>query len=79
MILYGLDFLNRHDDLVIGSNERSWRVDVLFDRFGQIYPYKLAEFGQNALGNDFAKHDHMHNFQYPFKSGGGRGLFVFHK
>ena len=33
--------------MIIGSNERSRRIDVPFDKFGQNRPPEMAEFGQN--------------------------------
>ena len=38
-------------DLVIGSNERSWSVDVPFDHFGQKHPTgsgQLVKIAQNS-------------------------------
>ena len=37
-----------HRDLVIGSNERSWSVDVPFDHFGQKHPTGSCQIGQNS-------------------------------
>ena len=41
--------------LVIGSNERSRRVDVPFDSFGQIWPTSGGEMGQNCRKSGFSK------------------------
>ena len=40
-------------DLGIGSNERSWRVDVSFDSFGQIRPPERADFGKMSKNSVF--------------------------
>ena len=34
--------------MVIGSNERPWRVDVPFDSFGRIRPSEVGEIGKIA-------------------------------
>ena len=34
--------------MVIGSNERSWSVDVPFDHFGQKHPTGSGQIGQNS-------------------------------
>ena len=34
--------------MVIGSNERSWPVDVPFDHFGQKHPTGSGQIGQNS-------------------------------
>ena len=41
----------------IGSYERYWPVDVPFERFGQIRPPKMAEFGQNVENSCFSKQE----------------------
>ena len=35
-----------HRDLVIGSNERAWSVDVPFDHFGYKHPTGICQIGQ---------------------------------
>ena len=64
--------------MVIGSNERSWSVDVPFDHFGQKHPTgirnnwpKIAVFIENIFK--------IYKYLNPFEFGGGWGLFVFHK
>ena len=64
--------------MVIGSNERSWSVDVPFDYFGQkIRPevVKLAQKIAVFIENIFK----IYKNPYPFEFGGGWSLFVFHK
>ena len=41
-----------HRDLVIGSNERSWFVDVPFDHFGQKHPTGSCKIDQSELISD---------------------------
>ena len=57
----------------IGSYERSWRIDVPIDSCGQRRLAKIAH------SFEFPKQGHIRDSQYPFESGGGWGLFVFHK
>ena len=52
--LYGLELLNGRD-LVIGSNERSWSVDVPFDHFGQKHPTGSGQSGQKSPNSGFSR------------------------
>ena len=64
--------------MVIGSNKKSWSVDVPFDHFGQKTPdRKLSNWPKIAIfiENKFL----IYKNPYPFELGGGWGLFVFHK
>ena len=64
--------------MVIGSNERSWSVDVPFAHFGKkTRDRKLAKWPKIAvfMENIFQ----IYKNPYPFEFGGGWGLFVFHK
>ena len=47
--------------------------------FFQIRPLEMAEIGQNVQKQLFSKHGHIQDSKYPLESGGGWGLFVFHK
>ena len=44
-----------HRDLVTGSNERSWSVDVPFDNFGQKHPTGSCQIGQNSQKSGFSR------------------------
>ena len=60
-----------HIDLVIGSNERSWSVDVPFDNFGQKHPTGSCQISQKIavfIENIFIQKP------CPFELGGGWGL-----
>ena len=64
-------------DLGIGSSERYWPVEVPFDSFCQIRPLEMTKNSKKNSG--FSKHGHIRDSKYPLESGGGWGLFVFHK
>ena len=66
-------------DVGVSANERPWRMDVPFDTLGQIRPPYIVRNWPNAQSCDFPKHVHIGDSQYPFESGRGWGLFVFHK
>ena len=42
-------------DLVIGSNERSWPVDVHFHHFGQNTPPEVVELAKIAQNSGFSR------------------------
>ena len=46
-----------HRDLVIGSNERSWSVDVPFDHFGQNTLPEVVKLTKIAQNSGFSRHE----------------------
>ena len=63
--------------MVIGSNQRSWSVDVPFDHFDQNTPPEVVKLAKIAvfIENIFK----ICKKTYPFEFRGGWGLLVFHK
>ena len=53
--------------ILIGSNEKSWRIDVPFNRFDEIRPTPAGAFGQNGKKLIFSKHEKYENIQSPFE------------
>ena len=41
--------------MVIGSNERSWSVDVPFDHFGQKHPTEVVKLAKISKNSGFAR------------------------
>ena len=60
--------------MVIGSNERSWSVDLPFGPFGQKHPTRSCQIF-HFIENIFK----IYKKPYHFEFGGGWGLLVFHK
>ena len=54
-------------------------VNVPFDSLDQIHLHKLSNLAEMAKSCHFPKHEYIRDSQYPFDSGSGWGLFVFHK
>ena len=75
-------------DLGIGSYERSWPVDMLFDSFGQGRPPEMAEIGQNVPKQRFFSKHWKHRvsqilpwkpYLYTFHNNNNKEVFVKHE